>query len=110
MYASEPTAPQLVAAARTFSLLVPPVRLHLVWLAAQGEYDVGTLAARAGVTIATTSQHLAKLRIAGLITVHRHGRHHIYTVDDPHILALINQIFAHITPDGTLARSGHWDS
>ena len=98
-----PTARQLAAAARTFGLLVAPVRLHLVWLATHFECDVGTLADRAGVSVATASQHLAKLRIAGLITVHRHGRRHIYTVDDAHIRALITQIFAHITPDGTLA-------
>ncbi len=98
-----PTRRQLAAAARTFGLLSAPVRLHLVWLATQDSYDVGTLADRAGVSVATASQHLAKLRIAGLVTVHRHGRHHIYTVDDPHVRALVDQIFAHITPHGTLA-------
>ncbi|MEU8224106.1 metalloregulator ArsR/SmtB family transcription factor [Kribbella sp. NPDC048915] len=103
MVASEPSVAQLAAAARTFSLLVSPVRLHLVWLAAQGEYDVGTLAAHAGVPITTASQQLAKLRIAGLIAAHRHGRHQIYTVEDPHVLALLDQIFAHITPAGTIA-------
>jgi DNA-binding transcriptional ArsR family regulator len=100
--AGGPTRRQLVAAGRTFGLLSPPVRLHLVWLATQGEYDVGTLAARAGVSVATASQHLGKLRLAGLITVHRHGRHHIYTVDDPHVRTLVDQVFAHIAPDGTL--------
>lgn len=96
MHTSEPTAAQLAAAARTFSLLVPPVRLHLVWLAARGEHDVGSLAAQAGVPIATASQHLAKLRIAGLIKVRRHGRQHFYTVDDPHISTLVDQMFDHV--------------
>ncbi|MFD7159300.1 ArsR/SmtB family transcription factor [Kribbella sp. NPDC059898] len=98
-----PPRRQLASAARTFGLLSSPVRLHLVWLATQDSYDVGTLADRAGVSVATASQHLGKLRIAGLTTVHRQGRHHIYTVDDPHVRALVDQIFAHITPDGTLA-------
>ncbi|WP_233711935.1 ArsR/SmtB family transcription factor [Kribbella turkmenica] len=48
-------------------------------------------------------QHLAKLRLAGLISARREGRRHIYTVDDPHILTLVDQIFAHITPAGALA-------
>jgi DNA-binding transcriptional ArsR family regulator len=99
----EPTAPQLSAAANTFDLLSSPVRLHLVWLAAQSRYDVGTLAARVGVSIATASQHLGKLRLAGLVTGRREGKRQIYTVDDPHVLTLIEQIFAHIAPDGTLA-------
>src|SRR3954452_15552751 len=99
----EPTGPRLSAAANTFDLLSSPVRLHLVWLAAQGRYDVGTLAARVGVSIATASQHLGKLRLAGLITARRDGRRHIYTVDDPHVLNLVDQIFEHIAPDGSLA-------
>jgi DNA-binding transcriptional ArsR family regulator len=99
----EPTRPQLDAAARTLALLVAPVRLHLLWLAIHGEYDVGTLADRAGVSITTASQHLAKLRLAGLITARRNGRRQIYTVDDPHVVTLVEQILDHIAPDGSLA-------
>ena len=84
-------------------MLSSPVRLHLVWLAAQNERDVGTLAAEAGVTVASASQHLTKLRLAGIVATRNLGRRHIYTVEDPHILTLIGQIFDHIAPDGTLA-------
>jgi DNA-binding transcriptional ArsR family regulator len=100
---AEPTTPQLAAAAGTFSLLASPARLHVVWLAAQGLYDVGTLAEQVGVSIATMSQHISKLRLAGVITVRKEGRRHIYTVEDPHVLAMVEQIFEHIAPDGTLA-------
>lgn len=99
----EPTGPQLSSAASTFGLLSSPARLHVMWLAAQGAYDVTTLAGRAGLNVATMSQHLTKLRLAGLINARKDGRHHIYTVDDPHILTLLAQIFAHIGPDGSLA-------
>ena len=44
-----------------------------------------------------------RLRLAGLISARRDGRRHIYTVDDPHVLTLVQQIFAHIAPDGSLA-------
>lgn len=98
-----PTRPQLTAAASTFALLSSPARLHVLWLAAQGPYDVTTLAGRAGINVATMSQHLTKLRLAGLISARKDGRHHIYTVEDPHILTLLQQIFAHIGPDGSLA-------
>lgn len=99
----EPTAPQLASAAETFALLSSPARLHVLWLATQGPHDVTTLAGRAGLGVATMSQHLTKLRLAGLISARREGRHHIYTVEDPHIIALLQQIFAHIAPDGSLA-------
>ncbi|HEY0239326.1 MAG TPA: metalloregulator ArsR/SmtB family transcription factor [Friedmanniella sp.] len=100
---TEPTGEQLEVAARTFALLATPVRLHLVALAAAGDLDVGTLSEKAGVSIATASQHLAKLRLAGLVSAHRDGRRQIYTVDDPHVLTLVHQIFDHIAPDGSLA-------
>ena len=99
----EPARPQLQAAAATFDLLSAPTRLHLMWLLARNDYDVGSLAARTGATVALVSQHLAKLRLAGLVTARREGRRHIYAVEDPHVLTLIDQIFAHIAPDGTLA-------
>jgi DNA-binding transcriptional ArsR family regulator len=99
----EPTRPQLQAAGATFDLLSAPTRLHLMWLLARSDYDVGTLAARTGATVALVSQHLAKLRLAGLVTARREGRRHIYAVEDPHVLTLIDQIFAHIAPDGSLA-------
>lgn len=100
---TEPTGDQLDVAARTFALLGTPVRLHLVALAAAGEHDVGTLSEKAGVSIATASQHLAKLRLAGLVSARRDGRRQIYTVDDPHVLTLVHQIFDHVAPDGSLA-------
>jgi DNA-binding transcriptional ArsR family regulator len=100
---AEPTQPQLSSAAATFALLASPHRLHLAWLMAHEPSDVGTLAQRVGLSIPTTSQHLAKLRLAKVISARREGRHTYYTVDDPHVLAMIDQIFSHIAVDGTLA-------
>ncbi|MBM7784531.1 ArsR/SmtB family transcription factor [Tenggerimyces flavus] len=99
----EPTSPQLKAAAETFALLAAPTRLHIVWLLARHEYDVGTLAEHTGASVAAVSQHLAKLRLASLVAARRDGRRQIYAVEDPHVLTLVDQIFAHIAPDGTLA-------
>jgi DNA-binding transcriptional ArsR family regulator len=101
--ADGPTAAQLQSAAATFALLASPARLHLVWLMAHESTDVGTLAEHVGLSIATTSQHLTKLRLAGVITSRKEGRHVYYTVEDPHMLTLVEQIFSHIAPDGTLA-------
>ncbi|MBU2667006.1 metalloregulator ArsR/SmtB family transcription factor [Actinoplanes bogorensis] len=100
---AEPTRPQLHAAAATFALLGSPSRLHLVWLMTNEPADVSTLAARAGLSVPTTSQHLSKLRLAGMITARREGRQLFYSVDDPHVRTLVEQIFGHIAPDGTLA-------
>ncbi|CCH79603.1 Regulatory protein ArsR [Nostocoides japonicum T1-X7] len=96
------TAAQLDAAAATFDMLSVSGRLHLVWLLAGGEYDVTTLAELTGANIPAASQQLAKLRAAGIVTARRDGRRQLYRVEDPHILTVIEQMFSHIAPDGTL--------
>ena len=93
-----PTPPQLAAAANTFAMLASPARLHLVTL-----MSGGTLAEKVGLSLPTTSQHLSKLRLAGIVSARRAGRHSYYTVEDPHVLSLVEQIFEHIAPDGSLA-------
>src|SRR2546430_5466349 len=70
---TEPTQPQLQSAAATFALLGSLPRLHLAWLMAHETCDVGTLARRVGLSIPTTSQHLAKLRLAGIVSARREG-------------------------------------
>jgi DNA-binding transcriptional ArsR family regulator len=97
------TPAQIDAAAATFDLLSVPGRLHLVWLLAGDEYDVTTLAELTGANIPAASQQLAKLRAAGIVTARRDGRRQLYRVEDPHIAAVIEQMFSHIAPDGTLA-------
>ena len=99
----EPTEPQLASAADTFALLASQARLHLVWLMTHGRHDVGALAERVGLSLPTTSQHLSRLRLAGIVAATREGRHAFYEVRDPHVVGLVEQIFEHIAPDGTLA-------
>jgi DNA-binding transcriptional ArsR family regulator len=67
-------------------------RLHIVWLLAQGESDVGTLAERTGGSLQTVSQHLAKLKLAGLVESRREGRHHVYLVADPNLVTIVHQM------------------
>jgi DNA-binding transcriptional ArsR family regulator len=95
------TPAQLQAAAATFDMLSTPTRLHLMWLLCHGERDVGWLAAEVDASVAAVSQHLAKLRLAGLVTARRQGRHQIYRVDDPHVALLVESVFDHIGPDGS---------
>jgi DNA-binding transcriptional ArsR family regulator len=97
------TDAQLAAAAASFDMLSVPGRLHLVWLLASDEHDVTTLADLTGANIPSASQQLAKLRAAGIVTARRDGRRQLYRVEDPHILGVIQEMFSHIAPDGTLA-------
>jgi DNA-binding transcriptional ArsR family regulator len=96
--ADAPTAERLRAAAAVFDMLSVPTRLHLMWLLCQGERDVGALAADVGATVAAVSQHLAKLRLAGLVSARREGRYQVYSADDPHLLMLVEQVFEYLEP------------
>ena len=82
-------------AAETFAILASPVRVRLLWLLARGESDVSTLADSAGTTVTTASQHLARLRQAGLVSVRAEGKRHVYLVDDPHVISLVEQALDH---------------
>jgi DNA-binding transcriptional ArsR family regulator len=75
-----------------FGLLASTMRLHIVWVLAHGECDVGTIAAQVGGTVPTVSHHLAKLKLAGLVRSRREGRHQVYLVDDPHIVTIVRQM------------------
>ena len=75
--------------ASMFAMLSATVRLHILWLLADGDRDVGSLANQTGQSVATVSHHLAKLKLAGLVDLHRDGKRHVYTAVDPHVLAVI---------------------
>jgi DNA-binding transcriptional ArsR family regulator len=75
--------------AALFGLLSATVRLHVLWLLAEGERDVGTLADATGQSVATVSHHLSKLKLARLVRARRHGKHHVYYATNPHALEVI---------------------
>ncbi len=63
-------------------------RLELLEILAQGERSVETLASRAGLSIANTSQHLQLMRRAGLIEARRDGKYVYYRLSDGAVLDL----------------------
>lgn len=70
-------------------MLADPTRLRMLWLLCGGEYDVTTLAAAVGIARPAVSQHLAKLRLAGLVTTHREGRRALYQARGGHVRRLL---------------------
>ena len=90
-----PSAEVLLDAADTFAMLASAQRVHLLWLLARQERDVSTLADLLGVSIPLVSQHLAKLRLAGLVSARRDGKRQLYSVDDPHVVSLVYQAIDH---------------
>ncbi|MCK1818011.1 metalloregulator ArsR/SmtB family transcription factor [Streptomyces sp. XM4011] len=85
----DPSAELLTEAAAAFGLLASTARLHIVWALAEGESDVSGLAERVGGTLPAVSQHLAKLKLAGLVRSRREGRRVVYLVDDPDVVTVV---------------------
>jgi len=66
-----------------------PVRVQLLRrLVRQGPAPVGQLVEETGLAQSTVSQHLARLRRAGLLTQHTVGRAHVHAVDPPSLRRL----------------------
>ncbi|MFF4211797.1 ArsR/SmtB family transcription factor [Streptomyces sp. NPDC001796] len=85
----DPSTDVLAEAAAAFGLLAAAPRLHIMWALAQGESDVSALADRIGGALPAVSQHLSKLKLAGLVRSRREGRRQIYYVDDPDVVAVV---------------------
>ncbi len=85
----------LETASATLRMLAEPTRLHLLWQLAQGPKTVTELTSVAGVPRTVVSQHLAKLRLSGLVDTRKDGRHVIYSLHDGHLVRLIRETFNH---------------
>ncbi|CAM5389333.1 hypothetical protein SALBM311S_03686 [Streptomyces alboniger] len=88
----DPSADVLAQAAAAFGLLASPARLHIVWTLAHGESDVTGLAERVGGALPAVSQHLTKLKLAGLVRSRREGRRQVYFVDADEQAAVVDVV------------------
>ena len=80
-------------AAEIFALLADPTRVRII-LALQGEeLSVGSLASVVGKNPAAVSQHLAKLRLARVVSARQDGTRVFYQLTDEHAARLVNEAF-----------------
>jgi DNA-binding transcriptional ArsR family regulator len=84
-------AVQLAAGAELLRHLADPTRLHLLRLLAAGESDVTSLAAQVSASRSSVSQHLGRLRLAGLVHARRDGRRMLYRIVSEHLSALVDE-------------------
>ncbi|MFF5285307.1 ArsR/SmtB family transcription factor [Streptomyces sp. NPDC013171] len=90
-----PGVTELTAAARVFAQLADPTRLHIVWLLSRGESDVSALAEAVGAARPAVSQHLAKLRLGGLVESRKEGRRVVYSLPDGHMKRMVVEAVSH---------------
>lgn len=84
-------------------LLSDPTRLQILCALAQGESHVGCLADLANASVQTASQHLAKLRLAGVVRSRRDGQHMIYELVDTSVGDVLAPLFEELPAKMTTA-------
>jgi rhodanese-related sulfurtransferase/DNA-binding transcriptional ArsR family regulator len=80
--------------ARIGTALASPVRLDLLELLAQGERSVDELATLTGATVANASQHLQKLKQAGLILGRKEAQFVKYRLAGDEVVVLLHALGA----------------
>jgi DNA-binding transcriptional ArsR family regulator len=90
-----PADEQVHLAAESFRMLADPTRIKVLWALLQGESSVACLAELAGAAPTAVSQHLAKLRLAGLVTGRREGTFVYYSAANDHVRTLLSHALFH---------------
>jgi DNA-binding transcriptional ArsR family regulator len=91
----DPSPAQLNAAVVSFAMLADPTRVRMLWAMGNEELDVAGLAAAAGCRPTVASQHLSKLRLAGLVEGTRDGRRVLYRLRGGHVRNLLREAMFH---------------
>ena len=86
-----PTEEQVTRAAEAFRMLSDPTRIKVLWALLQGETSVACLAELADTAPTVVSQHLAKLRLAGLVKGRREGTFVYYSPANEEVLRVLSQ-------------------
>lgn len=89
-----PRPEDVAAVADRLRLLGDPTRLTICCALVQGETNPGCLAELAQVAPAALSQHLAKLRLGGVVRARREGQRVWYELADPEVRDLVEHLLA----------------
>ena len=82
--------------AETFQALGDSSRVKIVWMLTQGEHNVGDIARELAMSQPAVSHHLRTLRNLKLVKIRREGRTSFYSLDDSHIVRLLNEGIQHV--------------
>lgn len=88
---------QIAVAVETFRLLADATRIGLLHALDRsgGELSVADLAAAVDKRPSAVSQHLAKLRMARLVTTRKNGTQVLYRVANDHVSQLVSDALRH---------------
>ncbi|AJE87352.1 regulatory protein [Streptomyces albus] len=87
----EPGEEQFALAAELLALLGDRTRLTLLHTLARQEADVTTLTETCGAQRPAVSQHLARLRVSGLVHTRKEGRRIVYSLTNGHLRRVVDE-------------------
>ncbi|HEX5533099.1 MAG TPA: metalloregulator ArsR/SmtB family transcription factor [Actinomycetales bacterium] len=90
-----PADAEVQAAADAFRMLSDKNRIKILLALLQGESSVNCLAELIDASPSVVSQHLAKLRLAGLVNVRREGTFAYYAAANSHVQRLLTEALSH---------------
>lgn len=79
--------------AEVFAMLADSTRVRIILALQEAELSVGPLAAIVEKNPAAVSQHLAKLRLAGIVSARQDGTRVFYRLTDEHAGHLVAEAF-----------------
>ncbi len=94
------TRRELEELAELFHQMADVTRLELLTALGGGEKCVCELASDSRVSVSAVSHQLRSLRTARLVKSRREGRHVYYSLDDDHVLALLDVGLEHVRETG----------
>ena len=84
-----PAREQVDLAVEVFRMLSDATRVQLLWALLDGEMPVNELAEAVGKPASGVSQHLAKLRMARLVSTRRQANQVFYRIESEHVGQLV---------------------
>lgn len=82
---------QVELAAEVFAMLADATRIRIILALTDGEQSVNELAEAVGKSSAGTSQHLAKMRLARIVSTRQEGTKVFYRLENEHARQLVSQ-------------------
>ncbi len=86
-----------VHVAELFRAFSDTSRVRILSAIIEKEVNISALAELVGVTESAVSHHMRGLRQMRIVRARRDGKEVYYRVDDPHIIALLQQGIAHVS-------------
>ena len=85
----EVDSPTVELAVEVFSMLADATRVRLILALGEGELPVNALAERVGKPASAVSQHLAKMRLGGMVATRQEGTKVFYRLQNDHARQLV---------------------